>query len=143
MAEMLISAVLNWMDKPSVQNPELTGYENLVARINSESITEEERAQKLAAALQDYNSRYVIGDIIEFSEDDKYSIASNPSGCGWNRSKFALIIIKNYNYKELKGIYKKSPVFKSKIMIGIPVEPGIVYEYNNINQLLLIDKDLV
>lgn len=70
MAEFLIYNQNNWMDMPSKDRPELTGYENVRQKImDDSSLSLEQSTMALASHEVKYVSRYQPGDIVEARRD--------------------------------------------------------------------------
>lgn len=70
MAEFLIYNKENWMDSPSKQRPDLTGYENVQRKINENSELDGlEKTIQLMDLTQDYNVRHQRDDIVERRQD--------------------------------------------------------------------------
>ena len=85
MAEFLIYNKEHWMDTPSKQRPDLTGYENVIRKINEDTeLNVITRTEKLGNVFQKYNRRYQPGDIVEVRKDGK-------GMCGLEPESFALI----------------------------------------------------
>ncbi len=71
MAEFLIYDQDNWMDVPSKQRPDLTGYKNVERKILEESgLTIEQRTKKLGLHEMKYAAKYQRGDIVEARRDN-------------------------------------------------------------------------
>jgi hypothetical protein len=71
MAEFLVYNQEHWMDLPSKERPDLTGFENVKRKIqeNKEGFTPEQVAKKLKLLNDKYNQRYKKGDVVEVKED--------------------------------------------------------------------------
>ena len=72
MAELLIYNKTHWMEAPSKDRPDLTGYENVQRKINENTqLTLAESTKAIASIERKYNSRYRGGDIVEVRPDNK------------------------------------------------------------------------
>ncbi len=70
MAEFLIYERDNWMDVPSKDRPDWTGYENVEQKILAKpGLTVEQKTKKLGLHEMKYTARYQKGDIVEARKD--------------------------------------------------------------------------
>ena len=107
MAEFLIYNKKHWMDKPSKDRPDLTGYENVIRKIEEGSLNSLQKDKILNVYNMKYNARHTKGDIVEIREDGS-----------WDKT------LKNKNSKE--------PLSFSVIRVeGLPV--GIAKKLNQAN----------
>ena len=96
MAEFLIFDKDHWMDEPSPDRPDLTGYEDVQRRINDEQISSEAKTKKLLRLEQKYDARHQRGDIVEAREDGRPRGKKEPESFAFIRVTMPFAEAKEY-----------------------------------------------
>lgn len=100
MAEFLVYNKEHWMDLPSKDQPEKTGYENVIDKINNSNYSSSAKTLALFNFIEKYNARSQKGDIIERRKDGIGMV-------GKELLSFALIKVPEKTYESAKQ-YAKS-----------------------------------
>jgi len=121
MAELLIYNKDNWMDLPSKERPDLTGYENVKRKIklNPNKLNKGQLAKALRLHDEKYAARYQVGDIVEVQEDgfwdkrgcgDKFSVVKLP-GVSKEKAQYLMksqeegnAVLRRRKYKAVAGL---------------------------------------
>jgi len=118
MAELLIYNKDNWMDLPSKDRPDLTGYENVKRKINL-NLNKVKKAQ-LAKALrlhdEKYAARYQVGDIVEVQEDGFWA----NRGCG---PKFSVVKLPGVSKEKAKYLMESGETLRRKYKAVAGIAP--------------------
>jgi hypothetical protein len=105
-----------------------------------------EKAKYLSNLEDKYNAKFVKGDFVEVRKNRGFATEENPTGAGWRKDVFALLIIEDAGYSDLKK--KQTPyyydekriMYKSRYKLDGNFTAGDIIKVKILTDVTIIDK---